>query len=66
MTIPDYCQRPDCVAPVATWCPLCGGCYCLPHDELPDGHTCLSTYNVLRQIDEDEVPALLERFRPLP
>ena len=68
MTIPERCDRAGCQASVETWCPLCSRCFCLTHDELPDGHICLASFpfNGLRVLDEDEVVAALEHFRPVP
>jgi len=42
-TIPERCQRPGCVAPVETFCPLCEKYLCTYHDELriERRHDCL-------------------------
>ena len=68
MTIPEQCDRAGCTAPVETICPLCVRCFCVEHDQLPDGHICLAAFpfNGLRRLDDDEVNAALEHFRPVP
>jgi hypothetical protein len=68
MTIPATCDRAGCQAPIATWCPLCVRVFCAEHDQLPDGHLCLSSvrFNVSRQLEPDEVDQALEHFRPVP
>jgi hypothetical protein len=42
--------------------------FCAEHDQLPDGHLCLSSvrFNVSRQLEPDEVDQALEHFRPVP
>jgi hypothetical protein len=68
MTVPEQCDRAGCQATIATFCPLCLRCFCLEHDELPDGHVCLSAmrFNTSRVLDDDEVADALEHFQPLP
>jgi hypothetical protein len=66
--LPDTCERFGCTAPMATWCPICSRFFCQPHDLLPGGHACLSSmaqvFNVSRRLDDEEISAALERFRP--
>jgi hypothetical protein len=53
---------------MTTWCPLCVRVFCAEHDQLPDGHLCLSSvrFNVSHQLEPDEVDQALEHFRPVP
>jgi hypothetical protein len=66
--IPQLCDRADCQAPVQTFCPLCCRVFCAEHDQLPDGHICLSAmvFNVSHQLEPDEVDQALAHFEPLP
>jgi len=42
-TVPELCQQFGCNEPVATYCPLCRGCFCHEHDQLTPvrRHDCL-------------------------
>ncbi len=64
------CDRFGCQAPALRSCLTCGRGFCVKHEQLPYGHVCLGTlpitFNAQRQLDSDEEPAALERFRPLP
>jgi len=71
--IPEKCERAGCFDAPVTWCVLCTRWFCGPHDDLPDGHVCLSALGSrpllvelnARLLDDDEMVEAIKHFRPI-